>query len=763
MSSPRYLFGGGVSDFAIAPPSRSGGFVVSAPNLANGTFWSAQIGGTQYTNLQTTAGMTITTVSTDKDGSLNAFYGPPGVDGGWLDFGGGDRTFIAASQGQDAHVASLIADSTSATAAAVETLLGGDPADLIPQVNARAQLVAPTGTAAANVTTLQAAVDAAAAAGAPLVVRGSFSIAGQISVPSNSDIDFSQARVTQTSDLTPVLVLNDATGVRLSNLRVQGKTTDYVNSSSVYAAAGVRITGASSDVEIAGGSILGMAGAGVYIDSTVSSVKVRNVRMTGPGASYLLNTTYNYSGGIVTLTGATKWQAVGNDISAFAQGIVTGDNMQDVVITGNYIHDIPSQHGIYLETVNGAVISGNIVRSCGLLGMKIQVGATTVNDADAVTISDNVFTNLGAQGILLTNPPGGTPRLRRVSVTGNVIRTAAGNGIEANNCVGLHISDNIVYDVANGVQLSNSSGVEVVDNRINKTVQNGITLTDVQDVIVDTNRISDPASSDNASAEFGIQIAGATSSDITLRNNKTTDSAAHMRYGIYVSAGDQTTMDFVGNYVSGATDYGARLVASSTARSWSGNTLSGSLGSVLNPVPSTTVDPYGGPGSHNLLGANFDPALAVANAAAMTAGVLYLHKVVMPSGGAISKVWFTVGVAGATLTAGQNFVGVYDSSGNLLAQSADLSGTLNSTGIKSISLTAPTPAVAAGGSVHVAILWNGTSSPQIRAISGSASAANVNLTASASRWATAGSALTALPSTLPAMTSLLVSQWVGVS
>lgn len=482
----------------------------------------------------------------------------------------------------DTAIATAVGSTVSETRGALDTYLGGSASGLVGQVNARARLVAPTGTAAANVTTLQSAVDAAAAAGAPLVVRGSFSVAGTVAVPSGSDIDFSQAMVTQTSNLTPILTLTNVTGITLRSPRMQGKTSDYTNGNGVYAAAAIRVLGTTSDVEIVGGRLLGFAGAGVYLAAATSGVKIRNVRMTGAGSAYILNTTYNFSGGIVTETGATKWQAIGNEISGFAQGIVTGDNMQDVIVTGNYIHDIPGQHGIYMETVNGAVISGNLVRSCALLGMKIQVGATTVLDADAVTISDNVFTQLGAQGILLTNPPGGTPRLRRVSVTGNVVRTAAGNGIEANNCVGLHISDNLLYDVAAGIQVGSSQGVEVFDNRINVTKQNGITLTDVTDAVVDTNRIIDPASTDNASAEFGIQIAGATSADITLRNNKITDSLTHMRYGIYVSAGDQTSVDFIGNRVTGATDYGMRGVAATACREWRDNDLQGTLGRHLN-------------------------------------------------------------------------------------------------------------------------------------------------------------------------------------
>lgn len=124
MPSPRYLFGSGVSDFAIAPPSRHGGFVVSAPSLGNGTLWSAEVGGSQYTDLQTSGGGATTTVSTNEDGALVPFYGPPGIDGAWLDFGGGSRALITATRGQDEHLAGLVTDSLSQAGAALLAAYG---------------------------------------------------------------------------------------------------------------------------------------------------------------------------------------------------------------------------------------------------------------------------------------------------------------------------------------------------------------------------------------------------------------------------------------------------------------------------------------------------------------------------------------------------------------------------------------------------------------------------------------------------------------
>jgi hypothetical protein len=496
-----------------------------------------------------------------------------------------------------AAAAQSSADSSAASAAlvpspagdAMDAYMGGSASGLVTQVKARTRLVTPAGAGTSDTTALQNAINDAATNGAPLSVRGSFSINGSLTVPAKADVEFDrQALVTQTASLTPVFVLTNVSGVRLRNPRVQGLTTDYVNNSGVYQAAAVRLLGTTNDVQIEGGSFLGMAGAGVFMQGGVTDVQIRNVRMTGAGSTYILNTTYNYSGGVVTDTGASRWTVQGCEISGFAQGVVTGDNMTDVRILNNYVHDIPGQHGFYIETVNGCIVSGNVVRNAALLGMKLQVGTTTSNDVDAAVIADNVFYNVGAQGILLDNPPAGSPRFRRVNINGNIVRTSAGNGIEIRYGVGVHCADNAVYgSSAAGIRVASSSTVELVDNRTNSTAFEGIVLSGVTDAVVDGNRVVDPASANGTSTEFGLHVLG-TSSDLTFRDNKVTDSLGNMRYGVYVEAGDLTTMDFLGNRTSGATDYGYRGQATN-ARSFRGNSFSGTTGSILTPPSNFTA------------------------------------------------------------------------------------------------------------------------------------------------------------------------------
>jgi len=64
---------------------------VSAPNITNGTAWSAATGGTQYTDLILPGGG-VTAVKTDVDGVVQAFQGPDGINESlWVNLGGPSR------------------------------------------------------------------------------------------------------------------------------------------------------------------------------------------------------------------------------------------------------------------------------------------------------------------------------------------------------------------------------------------------------------------------------------------------------------------------------------------------------------------------------------------------------------------------------------------------------------------------------------------------------------------------------------------------
>lgn len=170
---------------------------------------------------------------------------------------------------------------------------------------------------------------------------------------------------------------------------------------------------------------------------------------------------------------------------------------------------------------------------------------------------------------------------------------------------------------------------------------------------------------------------------------------------------------------------------------------------------------WGGAAGNGLLGATFDPLLANVSAGASTAGVLLAAKAIIDQAGPVTSVEYLVAAGGAGLTAGQCGIGVYSSAGALLGQTGDLSVVLASTGYRGSLLTAPTPVLPTGSYVYVALLWNGTTSPQLRGVSSAAAVVNISLTANF-RFGSGGSGLTALPATLPALTASLQTPFFGL-
>lgn len=173
----------------------------------------------------------------------------------------------------------------------------------------------------------------------------------------------------------------------------------------------------------------------------------------------------------------------------------------------------------------------------------------------------------------------------------------------------------------------------------------------------------------------------------------------------------------------------------------------------------------GAAGLNRMVGYTFDPTFATAGNAIGAAGVLFLSKVILLGGGSISKVWFHLTTAGTSLTSGQCFMVIYDAAGNLLGQTPDMSAQLGgATGQMSVALTAATVSLAAGAEVNVGILWNGTgTAPALRGMNGTGFA-NIGISAAIdSRNATAGTGLTAVPSSMPTKVAAFTAPFFGLA
>jgi hypothetical protein len=109
----------------------------------------------------------------------------------------------------------------------------------------------------------------------------------------------------------------------------------------------------------------------------------------------------------------------------------------------------------------------------------------------------------------------------------------------------------------------------------------------------------------------------------------------------------------------------------------------------------------------------FDPAMCYLGGTALAAGILYANAVKIPKATTLASVVLNVMTAGATLTAGQCFAGIYQ--GNVpLAFTADQATNWQSTGLKTMALTGA-PITVAAGLLYIVMWANGTTRPAMAA------------------------------------------------
>lgn len=152
-----------------------------------------------------------------------------------------------------------------------------------------------------------------------------------------------------------------------------------------------------------------------------------------------------------------------------------------------------------------------------------------------------------------------------------------------------------------------------------------------------------------------------------------------------------------------------------------------------------TLDAYG------FAAMTYDPCVGPTGTA-LVSGTVTMSRLDLPAPATISTITTAIVAAGATLTAGQNFAGLYDAAGNRVGVTADQSASWVTTGEKNMALTAPY--AAAAGVYYVAYLSNGTTpAGPLRAGSGGpvASLLNHGMTPTNARWTTGPTAQTTLP------------------
>lgn len=179
------------------------------------------------------------------------------------------------------------------------------------------------------------------------------------------------------------------------------------------------------------------------------------------------------------------------------------------------------------------------------------------------------------------------------------------------------------------------------------------------------------------------------------------------------------------------------------------------------------------PGDNNMLWWAFPPINAGgANvpSAANVPGKLTLQRAIVRTPVTVAKIWMGISASDAGATFTNCFLGVYDSTGALRCQTADISSTLKTSAVNGYSFTAST-ALAAGEYFIALLLGSGSTWTTFNLKSSlGGSTANAGLAAPHFQLASMLSGLSALPSTITLSsmdTSLITggwgSQWYGLS
>lgn len=177
-----------------------------------------------------------------------------------------------------------------------------------------------------------------------------------------------------------------------------------------------------------------------------------------------------------------------------------------------------------------------------------------------------------------------------------------------------------------------------------------------------------------------------------------------------------------------------------------------------------TAQPAGfRPEDHGLLEWTYEPATASASTTLATAGTLYLAKLRVRQLRTITNIHINVSTAGSVLTAGQCFAALFGPAKTLLAVTADQAAVWDSTGEKTMALSAPQQVAA--GYCWAGLWFNGTTGPTLsRSTALNAFQANFNLALADCRWTSADTGLTTTaPAEIGTQSRASASLWVGLS
>jgi hypothetical protein len=419
----------------------------------------------------------------------------------------------------------------------------------------------------------------------------SYKVSGTINLQSGTIIVGGFATITQITNLTSIFNIVGRTDITITEVNFVGVGTDYAESDANESATAVYSNTGEARIQIIGNKFTNFAYAAVRFKDATDIQFCNNivvgVTVPVPGVS-------GRSYGFLADYDCERILVSGNTISRGGQGLRI-ESASNVRVSDNYIYDILGQHGMYFgSNMQNLAVTGNNIKSVGLIGIKLQSQNDTVN-SNNIAITGNTITSTGDQGIGLTNATGSSVQPIQnfnVTITGNTLSDITATAINVQNTNIVTIGNNSIYQAnGSGINLSACTYVDVSNNLVNDIEYSGIRdEAPCTNVNITNNILNNCATGASVGDAYGIFIQSGTALEIA--GNTITDSAAGMIYGIYVAGGSQPTQSIFNNQVFNATAEAIRFASSSDEIAmYANNLLIGDTGAAANnpDIPDVTA------------------------------------------------------------------------------------------------------------------------------------------------------------------------------
>jgi parallel beta-helix repeat protein len=200
------------------------------------------------------------------------------------------------------------------------------------------------------------------------------------------------------------------------------------------------------------------------------------------------------------------------------------DNVVDLTISGNYIHDCGTHAIEAVGLGTDCTVEDNIFENNGEAGVNFRmglVGSTIYNNTivnsgtysitinlrcEENTIINNTMISSGSRSLYIL-------KASDCTISGNNITDAGSDGLRISDANGITISENLVSDSSRcGIKLLKLTTSKVLDNTIAKSTESGIFIEEGSAITIKRNHV-------NASGDYGLTLDEDTTR-MTVRENE---------------------------------------------------------------------------------------------------------------------------------------------------------------------------------------------------------------------------------------------------